>query len=64
MLENERVLFHMVIQKYKILKIRLKISFMAFQQNKSVKEMFLSAIIKAYMNHVQQGHIKDTYDQF
>lgn len=37
---------------------------MAFQQSKSVKEMFLSAIIKTYMHHVHSGHIKDSYDQF
>lgn len=63
-MENEQAVYKMVYSKYTILKIRLKISFMAFQQSKTVKDLFISAIIKTYQHFINEGFIEDNYNQF
>ena len=37
-----------IFKKYKILKFRMKISYMAFVQNMTILELFLKAILKTY----------------
>ena len=43
--------------RYKILKIRMKISYIAFEQKKSILEMFLITILKIHSRLFQQGKI-------
>ena len=38
------------IMKYKIMKIRMKISFIAFEKITTVKELFLNTIMRSYMS--------------
>ena len=38
------------VMKYKIMKIRMKISYIAFEKITTVKELFLTAIMRSYMS--------------
>ena len=44
----ETALYQKVFRKYLVLKVRMKISYMAFMEGKTVKELFLHAILKSY----------------
>ena len=46
--------------KYKIMKIRMKISYMAFEKSMTVQELFYSTILKTYNEFVKDGLIKET----
>ena len=48
MQKNEMKLFTKVCQKYTILKVRNKISFIAFQKGYTIQELFLRTILKSY----------------
>lgn len=47
------------LSKYRILKIRSKLSFCALCRNMTIKEMFLIAILRTYQIHIAQGDIKE-----
>jgi len=47
-LQSEHLIFRTVFLKYLILRIRTKISFMAFQKRMTISELFCEAIIKSY----------------
>jgi len=44
------VMYRNIVMKYKIMKFRMKISYVAFEKIKTVKEMFLETIMKQYMS--------------
>ena len=47
-LENEHMVFKKVYLKYLILKIRAKISYIAFVKKMTIVELFASTILKCY----------------
>jgi len=46
------------MKKYRILRIRQKISFSAFEKNMSVHELFFRAILTSYNELLSQNKIK------
>lgn len=50
--EIEWKLFRSCLSKYRIMKIRQKLSFCALLRNMTIKEMFLIAILRTYQIHV------------
>ena len=54
---NENTLFEKIARKYFVLKIRLKISFMACRAGQTVSELFYNAILKSYSHFVNIGSI-------
>lgn len=52
--------------KYKIMRIRAKLSFLAFQKNQTIFELLLTQILKSYvlMAKMKEDEIGDTHDQF
>jgi hypothetical protein len=46
--------------KYKVLRIRAKISFMAFEKRCTIKELFLKAILKTYLDLMESGELEPT----
>lgn len=46
--ENEHFIANRVFLKYKIMKIRAKISYMAFEKRMTIAELFLEAILKSF----------------
>ena len=45
-----------IMKKYKLMKVRMKINFMAFVQMQSVQELFLTTILKTYLrNYKRKG---------
>ena len=54
---NNKVMF-----KYNLMKIRNKISFMAFQKNKAIGEFIIEQILSSYNQLVEEGSIlQDNY---
>jgi len=49
-LKNEHRLFSKVYTKYVIMKVRAKISYMAWKKSKTVSELFVDAILKAHQD--------------
>ena len=49
---NNKVMF-----KYNLIKIRNKISFMAFKKNKAIGELIIEQILKTYNTLVNEGSI-------
>ena len=47
--QDREAILQKCLMKYKILKIRMKISYEAFMQTKSVKQLFLEVILKSFM---------------
>ena len=47
-----------MLRRYTILKVRMKISFMALQQSKTVKELFFETIMNTYLQFSNQNRIK------
>ena len=54
---NEDYLADSVLFKYKIMKLRAKLSFMAFKEGKTILELFLVAILKSHKDLVAEGVI-------
>ena len=52
--------YSQVLMRYKIMKLRMKISCSAFEQKKSVLELFLFSILKTHQSFFQQGLIPMT----
>ena len=63
--KNQDLVVEKVVMKYKIMKFRMKISYMAFQKRKTVKELLLDSILKTYIKLFKNGlipmNIKDLY---
>jgi hypothetical protein len=55
--DGKNAIIENTIVKYKVMKWRMKISIMAFEKNKTVKELFLETIMKSYMSLFDQGKI-------
>ena len=53
--ENEYNVYNKVLLKYKIMKMRLKISFMALLKNYTVPELFYNAIIGSCQQRANNG---------
>ena len=49
-LTNEHHLFRKVYKKYLIIRIRQKISFMAFEKRMTVLELFIKSILTCYIS--------------
>ena len=47
--QDREAILQKCLMKYKILKIRMKISYHAFMETKSVKQLFLEIILKSFM---------------
>ena len=43
--------------KYKIIKFRMKLSYIAFEKELTIKELFLTTIMKSYMTLFKRGKI-------
>jgi hypothetical protein len=43
--------------KYKIIKFRMKISYIAFEKEMTIKELFLTTIMRSYMILFKRGKI-------
>ena len=54
-LENEHKVFNKVYFKYLLLKIRAKISFIAFQKRMTISELFVRTILKCYTKLQDDG---------
>lgn len=52
--------------KYKIMRVRAKISFIAFQRGMTIHEMLLNQIMKSYMDIAQlkESELNDYQDHF
>jgi hypothetical protein len=65
--KNPDLVVEKILMKYKIMKFRMKISYMAFEKKKSVKELLLDSILKTYIKLFKNGiipmNIKDLYYQ-
>ena len=63
--KNQDLVVEKVVMKYKIMKFRMKISYMAFEKRKTVKELLLDSILKTYIKLFRNGiipmNIKDLY---
>lgn len=60
----EKGIYKKIFNKYKVLKWRMKISFMAFSQNMTVLELFLKAILKTYFHFKVHHQLKSNpFDQ-
>ena len=57
-LTNEHRLFRKVYKKYLIIRIRQKISFMAFEKRMTVFELFIKSILTCYLSLMMSGAIK------
>jgi hypothetical protein len=53
----KKMIIENTIVKYKVMKWRMKISFIAFEKRKTIKELFLEAIMKSYMSLFDTGRI-------
>ena len=49
--------------KYSVMKIRMKISYMAFEKNMTILELFYSTILKTYKKLSNEGCITESPDQ-
>ena len=49
----------MTLFRYKLIKVRCKLSFIALQREVTIKEMFIIAILKVYQIEITQGDIAD-----
>ena len=49
------------IKKFKLLRIRMKISFSAFEKNMTINELFYRTILSSYNNLMKEGKIKDPW---
>ena len=58
--QDREAILQKCLMKYKILKIRMKISYQAFLQTKSVKQLFLETILKSFMTLFMQNKIPIT----
>ena len=58
----ETALYQKVFRKYLLLKVRMKISYMAFMEGKTVKELLLHAILKSYNELCHAGLIEAPCD--
>ena len=47
-IQNEHLLFSKVYRKYVVMKVRAKISFMAWKNSKTISELFVDSILKTY----------------
>ena len=47
--QNKQKIYSQICRKYDMLRVRAKISFMAFDQGKTIEELFVNAIWKTYM---------------
>lgn len=54
------------LMKYKIMRVRAKISFMAFKNSKTVPEMIFDEIMKSYLQvaKLKEEELGDLSDQF
>ena len=55
--EEERAIYNNVLTKYKLLRIRSKISYLAFTHNMMINEFLLSKIQRAYMDLVKNNEV-------
>ena len=55
--QNEQAVFRKVLMKYKIMRIRSKISFIALQKSMTVVELIIDSIIRTYHERVADGLI-------
>lgn len=56
-LKNEQTVFRKVYLKYLIIRVRIKISFIALQKRMTILELFVSTIMKTYLHLMRSGHI-------
>ena len=56
---NEYKVFKKVCLKYMIMKIRMKISYMAFEKGMTIIELLLSSILCSYRTFVNDGLIQE-----
>ena len=55
---NMELISEQVATKFRIMKFRMKISFMAFQKNQTILEMFMKTIYDVYFQRKKQGLIQ------
>ena len=56
--QNQEYVYEKIHTKYKVLQVRAKISFMAFEKQITIQQLFLKAILKTYHNLVTEGFLK------
>jgi hypothetical protein len=61
--KNEHILYRKVYMKYLILKVRAKISYMAFIKKMTVIELFATTIINSYNTMKAEGIICDEFPE-
>lgn len=49
--------------RYKVMKMRMKISYIAFEKTMTVKQLFLETIMKSYMFLFKSGKIPITIEE-
>lgn len=61
--KNEHILFRKVYMKYLILKVRAKISYMAFVKKMTIAELFATTILRCHETLVNEGLIKSEFPE-
>ena len=57
-MKYEHNLYSKVMLKYKIMRIRNKISYMAYKQGVTIRSFFIQQILKTFNTFRQEGSIK------
>lgn len=60
--KNEHILVNKVYFKYLMMKIRHKISYMAFEKMVTINEIFFETIVKSYNSLIDCGDIVESKD--
>ena len=58
---NQQIIYQKIFVKYKVIELRLKISFSAMSKGLTIQELFLKQIIKSYYALKHEGVILDEF---
>ena len=58
---NKYMFVQNLLKKYKLMKVRMKISYSAFAQSCTIQELFLNTILQSYKQRKKKGLIENPY---
>jgi phosphoribosylformylglycinamidine (FGAM) synthase PurS component len=61
---NQHTLINLVWKKFALLRIRAKISYMAFLKKQTIQELLINSIIHTYQSQIEDGDIKITKEKY
>jgi len=60
---NKQDLVHNSVRKFKLMRVRMKINFMAFAKSMLVSELFLDSILRTYYQRSNQGLVSNPWPE-